>query len=249
MQMTMNIEKLNKQFESASIKELLTFVFNTFKDKVVLASSLGLEDQLLTYYSLDVAPSARIFVLDTGRLNQETYDVMDNTRKKYKFDYEVYYPNTRAVEELLRVKGPNSFYESIENRKQCCSIRKIEPLKRVLNTADAWITGLRKAQSVTREEMKLFEQDLAHNCIKINPLLKWSYTDVFNEIKKQDIPYNQLHDNGYPSIGCAPCTRAIKPGEDIRAGRWWWENPENKECGLHIVDGKLVSKKIQKDKG
>lgn len=247
----MNLDKLNNQFENKSLQDVLAFVFKTFKNKVVLASSLGLEDQLLTYYSINTDKKARVFVLDTGRLNQETYDVMDKTRKKYNFDYEVYYPDTSSVEQLLRTKGPNSFYESIENRKQCCSIRKTEPLKRVLKTADAWITGLRKAQSITREAMKLFETDIANNCIKINPLLKWSYTDVLNEIKRLNIPYNSLHDNGYPSIGCAPCTRAIKPGEDIRAGRWWWESPESKECGLHIVDGKLVRKnnKNKIDKG
>ena len=236
----MTITELNKQFESASLSELLAYVFDAYKDKVVLASSLGLEDQLLTHYCLQANPSARIFVLDTGRLNQETYDVMQRSRKKYAINYEVYYPDTHKIESLIRKKGPNSFYESIENRKECCSIRKTEPLKRVLQTADAWITGLRSAQSVTRQDMNLFEEDIVHKCIKINPLLKWSHQDVLDEIKRLEIPYNVLHDQGYPSIGCAPCTRAIQPGEDIRAGRWWWETPEHKECGLHIVDGKLV---------
>lgn len=236
----MDIKTLNQEFENSSLAEVLTFVFDTFNTKVVLASSLGLEDQLLTHYSMQVNKNARIFVLDTGRLNQETYDVMQKTRTKYNLNYEVYYPETHAVESLISKKGPNSFYESVENRKECCAIRKTEPLNRVLATVDAWITGLRKAQAITRADMALFEQDSQHNCIKINPLIKWSYSDVFEEIKRLNVPYNTLHDQGYPSVGCAPCTRAIKPGEDIRAGRWWWETPESKECGLHIVDGKIV---------
>ncbi len=238
----MDIKKLNQQFKESSLTEVLTFVFDAFKNNVVLASSLGLEDQLLTHYSMQVTKNARVFMIDTGRLNQETYNVMEKTRNKYKFNYEVYYPDTHSVETLLRKKGPNSFYESVKNRKECCAIRKTEPLNRLLASADAWITGVRNAQGVTRTDMALFEEDNAHNCIKINPLIKWSHNEVFAEIKRLKIPYNTLHDQGYPSIGCAPCTRAIKPGEDIRAGRWWWESPENKECGLHIVDGKIVSK-------
>ncbi|RAP30229.1 phosphoadenylyl-sulfate reductase [Candidatus Marinamargulisbacteria bacterium SCGC AG-414-C22] len=227
-------EELNTLFNQASPQEVLTYANDRFKTKLVLASSLGLEDQLLTSYLCQINPQARIFVLDTGRLNKETYDVMETTKQTYNMSYEVYQPNPQAIDVFIKTKGLDSFYESLANRKECCKIRKIDPLRRVLATADAWITGLRKEQSQNRQAMSLFEYDDAHELIKINPLIKWTYEDVFKEVKKQNIPYNVLHDKGYPSIGCEPCTRAIKPGEDFRAGRWWWENEDKKECGLHM---------------
>ena len=211
-------------------------------DKLLLASSLGAEDQVLTHILLMLAPNARIFVLDTGRLHPETYDVIDAVQKKYSMHYEILFPDAAKIEAMVKEKGINLFYESVDNRKQCCHIRKVEPLTRVLKTADAWITGLRKSQSSTRSDTPLSEWDETHNIQKYNPLANWSETDVWNYIHENNIPYNTLHDKGFPSIGCAPCTRAIQPGEDVRAGRWWWEQPENKECGIHIVDGKIVRK-------
>lgn len=239
----LNIDRLNEEFKEASIGEILEFCDQTFGNQLVLASSLGLEDQLLTVSLLNVNKKARIFVLETGRLNKETLDVMKATEETYKFSYEIYKPIKKDVIRLVKEKGEFSFYESIENRKECCDIRKVEPLKRVLKTAKAWITGLRKEQSLTRTDLNLFEFDNANQMVKINPLVNWSFEDVFAQVKKSNIPYNTLHDKGYPSIGCEPCTRAIQPGENQRAGRWWWENPDSKECGLHIVDGKLVRSK------
>ena len=233
MDIKKTIKVLNKQFSSADLSEVLTFLLEKYDKKVILASSLGLEDQVLTHSLLSLNKEARIFVLDTLRLNDETYDVLNETKKKYQFEYEIYYPNKRAVNKLIQEKGLNSFYESIANRKECCAIRKLEPLQRVLKTVDAWITGLRKDQSITRINMELFEYDEQHNILKVNPLINWSYDDVWEAINQYDIPYNKLHDKGYPSIGCDPCTRAIKLGEDLRAGRWWWEAADQKECGLH----------------
>lgn len=209
-----------------------------YGEDMVLASSLGAEDQVLTHMLLTVNPKARIFVLDTGRLHQETYDVMAMTMARYQMTYEVYFPEADAVETLLRAKGPNSFYESIENRKDCCRIRKVLPLKRALHGTRAWITGQRREQSQTRTELEEIEWDNAHHCIKLNPLADWTTDEVWDYIQTHDIPVNYLHKHGYPSIGCAPCTRAVKPGEDQRAGRWWWENPDGKECGLHVSEGR-----------
>jgi len=174
----------------------------------------------------------KIFTLDTGRLFQETYDVLDLTQKKYDVSIHAFFPQTAAVEKLITEKGPNSFYDSVENRKECCRIRKIEPLKRALSGASVWITGVRAEQSENRGAMKLVEWDEPHQVIKYNPLLSWTEKEVLDFIEVNKVPVNTLHKKGYPSIGCAPCTRAIMPGEDLRAGRWWWES-SSKECGLH----------------
>lgn len=227
------INQLNSEFRNATLIEVLAYVLDRFQDNVILASSLGLEDQILTHFVQRHSKKARIMVLDTLRLNQETYDLLKQMQEEYQVTYEIYYPNNDAVEALVSTKGTHSFYESIENRKECCHIRKIEPLTRVLKTVDAWITGLRKDQSVTRQDMALFEYDQTHKILKVNPLIHWDYETVRNVIKAEKIPYNALHDQGYPSIGCEPCTRAVKEGEDIRAGRWWWEAADQKECGLH----------------
>ena len=225
--------------------DLISEALSFFQDKLILASSLGAEDQVLTHMLVtalaksDYSGKARIFILDTGRLHSETYEVMAETAQKYHIEYDVYFPKTEAIEKMVRSKGINLFYESIENRRECCSIRKVEPLNRALSTADAWITGIRKEQSPTRESFQSVEWDDAHQMIKLNPLLNWTEEMVWDYIKTHDLPYNKLHDQGYPSIGCAPCTRAVKPGEDARSGRWWWESKDTKECGLHVVDGKL----------
>ena len=180
-------------------------------------------------------PKIKIFTLDTGRLNEETYEVMDQIRRKYGVRIESYFPDKEAVQKLEREKGFYSFRESVDNRKECCAIRKVEPLGRALKGLEAWITGLRRDQAVTRGKVQKIEADEAHaGLFKMNPLADWSEKDVWSYIKKNSVPYNRLHDQGYPSIGCAPCTRAIKPGEDIRAGRWWWESADHKECGIHL---------------
>ena len=240
--MTKPVAELNTALASLSLTEAVAAVLREFGPKVTLASSLGLEDQVLTHFLIKADPNAKIFVLDTGRLNPETYDVMDATQKKYSFKYAVMFPDTKAVEEMVNQKGINLFYESVENRKACCYVRKVEPLKRALTGYDAWMTGLRREQSVTRRDLQFAEWDEAHNMVKLNLLAATTEAQLWDLVKQFDIPVNALHEQGFPSIGCAPCTRAISPGEDIRAGRWWWEAPESKECGLHVVDGKLVRK-------
>ena len=226
------VEKLNKELENKSTQEVVEFFFKNF-EKVALSSSLAAEDQVLTDLMLKENKNATIFTLDTGRLHPETYDVMDATNLKYGVKIDVFFPLNEKVQELYQTQGINGHYESIENRKNCCNIRKIEPLKRALRGLDVWITGLRAAQSATRVDMPLVEWDENFKVIKVNPLINWSEENVWDYIKTNKVPYNKLHDKGFPSIGCAPCTRAIKDGEDIRAGRWWWEDPSHKECGLH----------------
>jgi phosphoadenosine phosphosulfate reductase len=238
-----NIEKIQAEIKGKSTEEVLTYFINGYGKDLILASSLGAEDQVLTDLLIKIDPKSRIFVLDTGRLNQETYNVMAETKEKYGISYEVCFPNQSDVENLLGKKGPNSMYESIDNRKECCNIRKVAPLRKKLQQSKGWITGLRREQSVTRTDLTIVEWDDAHQIIKINPLAAWSENEVWAYIKENNVPYNALHDQGYPSIGCSACTRAVKPGEDARSGRWWWENPDDKECGLHVVDGKLVRKK------
>ncbi len=230
---TTQIEELNQKLTGKSPKEVIALFLDEYGDNVALSSSMGAEDQVLTDMIMRINSKARIFTLDTGRLFPETYDLIDRTNKKYNTKIEVLFPDYKQVEEMVNSKGINLFYESIENRKLCCGIRKIEPLKRVFSTLDAWICGLRAGQSVTRQSVNIVEWDTNNNLIKVNPLARWSESDVWDYIKEHKVPYNPLHDKGYPSIGCLPCTRAIEPWEDVRAGRWWWENPESKECGLH----------------
>lgn len=230
-----DIDTLNAQFEMQPPQALLQWAVEQFGDRVALACSFGAEDVALVDMLVKIAPEPRIFVLDTGRLHQETYDVMERCRQRYHIEFEVYFPQTALVEQLLRTKGANSFYLSVENRKECCHIRKVEPLGRALQGLQAWITGLRRQQAVTRASIPKIEVDSAHGGIlKLNPLADWSEAQVWDYIRAHHVPYNVLHDRGFPSIGCVPCTRAIQPGEDIRAGRWWWETPEQKECGLHV---------------
>ena len=212
----------------------MQYFLNEYKGRIAFASSLGAEDQVLTHMIREIAPDAKIFTLDTGRMFQETYDLIDRTNARYKMKMEIYFPDYKQVENMVNEKGMNLFYESVENRKLCCHIRKIEPLHRALEGSDIWITGLRKEQSVTRNNNNLLELDENnHGRLKLNPLINWSEDEVWDFINKHKVPYNTLHDQGFPSIGCLPCTRAVQPGEDVRAGRWWWEMPEHKECGLH----------------
>ena len=225
-------KKLNEELKNKTASEVIGYFVDNFKN-VALSSSLGVEDQVLTDLLLKKDKNANIFTLDTGRLHPETYDVMDATNLKYQIKINVFFPQNNLVQELYKTQGVNGHYESIDNRKNCCNIRKIEPLKRALKDVEVWITGLRASQSVTRIDMPLVEYDTAFDVIKVNPLISWSESDVWDYVKENSVPTNKLHKMGFPSIGCAPCTRAIKEGEDIRAGRWWWENPEHKECGLH----------------
>ena len=236
------IEKHIKAAEGKSAQEILKYLAGEFKGSVTVASSFGAEDMVLIDMCAKLKLQMEIFTLDTGRLPQETYDVMDEAVKKYGLRFSVFAPAAEKLEELESAKGPNSFYESMENRKECCAIRKIAPLKRALSGKDCWITGLRREQALTRGSLEAIEWDEGNNMIKANPLALWSEKQVWDYIKENNVPYNKLHDKGYPSIGCAPCTRAVKPGEDVRAGRWWWETPEHKECGLHLQNGKLVRK-------
>lgn len=206
----------------------------------VFASSLAAEDMVLTDLILRRKLNILIFSLETGRLHKETLSMLDRIKETYGYEVKLYKPESDAVDNYVQQHGLNASYDSVEMRKECCRIRKVEPLNRALLGNKAWITGQRRAQSATRAELAVQEDDVAHAMQKVNPLTDWSEDDVWHYIRSNNVPYNPLHDKGYPSIGCEPCTRAIQPGEDVRAGRWWWENPESKECGLHVVDGKLV---------
>jgi len=226
------VNTLLEKTKEFSIKETLAFLANEYQGKVVFSTSFGQEDQVITALIAKDDLPITIFTLDTGRLFQETYDVFHKTLKKYKKEIKVYFPEASAVENLLETKGPNSFYDSVENRKECCFIRKVAPLTKALKGNSIWITGLRAEQSENRNSLDLFEYDAHFDIIKFNPLLKWTLEDVQKYIDDNNVPQNGLHKQGFVSIGCAPCTRAIAEGEGIRAGRWWWES-SHKECGLH----------------
>ncbi|HAV35618.1 MAG TPA: phosphoadenylyl-sulfate reductase [Massilia sp.] len=206
----------------------------------VFASSLAAEDMVLTDLILKNKLPIGIFSLETGRLHQETLAVLEQVKAHYGYEIALFRPQIEAVDAYVAANGLNAFYDSVEMRRECCRVRKVEPLGRALLGNKAWITGQRRAQSATRSDLRVEEDDPAHFMTKFNPLADWSEEEVWEYIRTNNVPYNALHDRGYPSIGCEPCTRAIQPGEDVRAGRWWWENPESKECGLHVVDGKLI---------
>lgn len=228
------VQEYNERFSDESPIKVLEFFLKEYAGKIAFASSLGAEDQVLTHMILSIDPLVKIFTLDTGRLFPETYDLIDQTNSRFKFKMGVYFPSAKKIEKMVGEKGINLFYESVENRKLCCYNRKIEPLHRALEGNKMWITGLRRDQSITRSENELVEFDENnHGLIKLNPLINWSEEMVWNYIEEYNIPYNKLHNEGFPSIGCQPCTRAIEKDDDVRAGRWWWEHPEHKECGLH----------------
>lgn len=225
--------KYNEKFSGKPAEEILSFFLSEFKGRVAFSTSLGSEDQVLTDMITAIDRSVKIFTLDTGRHFQETYDILDLTEKKYGISILTFFPEAAAVEQMVREKGINLFYESAENRKLCCHIRKTEPLKRALQGMMVWISGLRSEQSITRKDLSVVEWDASNQLIKVNPLMEWTEKQVWEYIRQKKVPYNVLHDKGYPSIGCQPCTRAILPGEHIRSGRWWWELAEYKECGIH----------------
>ena len=232
MSQLQNLSDIESQLASLSAEEGLKLVADLFPGKVVFSTSLGQEDQVITQLIASQNLPIQIFSLDTGRLFPETLELLSRTESKYKTRIKVYYPETASVEKLVEDIGINGFYESVENRKSCCFVRKVEPLKRALAGNAVWVTGLRAEQSANRSEMKRIEWDEANQIIKYNPLLDWTFGQMISYIEEQKIPYNPLHNQGFISIGCAPCTRAILPGEDARAGRWWWEDSK-KECGLH----------------
>lgn len=229
----MNITDLNKKIHELSLIDSLKAIAEEFPGKIVFTTSFGIEDQVITDMIFANDIDIKIVSLDTGRLFEQTYKVFNATRDKYKKEIEIFYPKTEDIQKLLSTKGPYSFYNSIENRKECCNIRKVEPLKRALGGHKCWITGIRAEQSTGRTKMEMLEEDHGYGLLKVNPIYDWTLEDVMNYLKEKNVPYNSLHDQGFISIGCAPCTRAINPGDDFRAGRWWWEDNSGKECGLH----------------
>jgi len=234
--MTEKSEVAAEAVEARSAEEVLTWALGRFGPRIALASSFGAEDMVLIDMLARLAGRPRVFTLDTGRrLPAETYELMDEVRERYGLEIEVYFPQAAAVEAMVRERGVNLFYRSVADRKRCCAVRKVEPLGRALAGLDAWITGLRREQAPTRTRVAKVEVDAEHGGIaKVNPLADWSWERVWAYLWAHDVPHNALHDRGYPSIGCAPCTRAVKPGEDARAGRWWWEEDRSAtECGLH----------------
>ena len=227
----MNTKLVN--MEHLSVVEVLQKIATEYGNRAAFSTSLSWEDQVITHHIFSNDLPIRVFTLDTGRLFPETYGVFNRTLDRYKKKIEVFSPKHEGVEKMVTEKGPLSFYVSLENRKECCFIRKVEPLNRALANVDCWITGLRAEHSENRKDMSMTEIDDQRNMVKVHPIFNWSFEQVKNEIKEFNIPYNSLHDKGFVSIGCQPCTRAVKEGEDFRAGRWWWENSDKKECGLH----------------
>ena len=227
------IDQWNNDLQDKNPMGVIAYFLDYFGDRIVLSTSLGLEDQVITEMVLRQKRDTEVFTLDTGRLFPETYDLIARTNKFFGIRMKIYFPDPEKVEEMVASHGINLFYDSVENRKICCGIRKVAQLPRAFQGKEAWICGLRKDQSVSRFFSKLVEWDANNGLIKINPLIRWTIKDVWDYIKSHNIPYNLLHDRGFPSIGCEPCTRAIEPGEDVRAGRWWWESDLGKECGLH----------------
>jgi phosphoadenosine phosphosulfate reductase len=228
------VSELLTELKGKEIAEQLRILANRFPNEVVFSTSFGLEDQAITYMIASNKLPVKVFTLDTGRIFPETYTTWSRTVEKYGVTIFAYYPDAVGIQEFVSEKGPNSFYESVDNRKQCCHIRKVEPLQRALKGNKIWITGIRAEQSNDRHDMPMIEWDEVNQIIKFHPLLSWTWGQVKQYVSRNDVPYNPLHDKGFVSIGCAPCTRAIKPGEDFRAGRWWWEDNSKKECGLHV---------------
>ncbi|MYE61521.1 MAG: phosphoadenylyl-sulfate reductase [Candidatus Dadabacteria bacterium] len=230
-----DVKNLNHEFERSSPEDILAWASANLDRSVALATSFQVQGMVLVDMFAKANPEAIIFTLDTGRLQSHTYDVMDKTREKYNINIEVLFPDTAEVEEMVISHGVNLFYKSVENRRLCCQVRKTNPLNGYLKNLDAWITSIRADQTEQRAESSKFEIDYLHGkMLKINPILDWTADQVWDYVRKNDVPYNKLHDMGYPSIGCAPCTRAVEEGEDPRAGRWWWEQGSDKECGIHF---------------
>lgn len=229
-----NLKIYSEEIMGLSAEEIVVWAIKTFKpDKIVLASSFSAEDQVLTNMLLNANRNGRIFTLDTGRNFQETYDVWQKSIEYWKVNYEIGAPESDDLQDLYNRGGPNLFYNGVDNRKYCCTVRKAKPLQKILSTVDGWIVGLRSEQSITRSGLLPIEWDSAHNIYRISPLYNWSEAQVFSYILEHKLPLSELYGKGFRSIGCEPCSRAIEPNDDIRSGRWWWEEPEHKECGIH----------------
>ncbi|MFC5284936.1 phosphoadenylyl-sulfate reductase [Pedobacter alpinus] len=229
----MNIEEIKQAIKSLSPQEVLAYLAHKFEGEIIFSTSFGWEDQVISDMIFSQNLPIKVFTLETGRLFTETYYTWNRTLEKYGKEIHAFYPDKEKLEAMVTKKGPSSFYESVENRKECCGIRKVEPLNRALLGNKIWITGIRADQSANREDMDWVEWDEAHQLVKVHPIFNFSLDDVKAFVKEKNVPYNPLHDKGFPSIGCQPCTRAVQAGEDFRAGRWWWEEASKKECGLH----------------
>lgn len=232
------IQKISTLINSTEIVENLKNIAAAYPGQVVFSTSFSWEDQAISHFIFEHNIDIQVFTLDTGRMFPETYSTWSRTLEKYSLPITAYYPDALSLQDFVEQKGPNSFYESVDNRKQCCHIRKVEPLQRALKNKKVWITGIRAEHSPNRNDMQHLEWDGGNGVVKYHPLLNWNTKEVTDFIDKNNIPYNPLHDKGFVSIGCAPCTRAIRPGEDFRAGRWWWEDASKKECGLHVHEVK-----------
>lgn len=229
------IKSLNEEFSNKTPRNILEWCIKELNQNIALATSFQAQGMVLVDMLMRIDNNARIFTVDTGRLNQQTYDVLDVVRSKYNNKIEVLFPDRNEVEDMVNEHGINLFYKRVENRLMCCQIRKVNPLNNFLKTVDGWITSIRSEQTAARAEAEKFELDTLHgNILKVNPIVDWSEEMVWDYINKNKVPYNKLHDIGYPSIGCEPCTRAVKEGEDPRSGRWWWETDSAKECGIHF---------------
>lgn len=237
------VEQVRRGVEGKSLEESLRYLADTFGKQAAFSTSFGMEDQVISHAIFSSHLPIRVFTLETGRHFPETHLLWQRTVERYGVHIEAFAPQAEAVEALMSKQGPYSFQMGVEARKACCQIRKVEPLGRALKGVAVWVTGIRSAQSVTRADMSPVEYDSAHGVVKFHPLLKWSLEDLEKAVAQGNIPIHDLHAKGYPSIGCQPCTRAVGPGEDLRSGRWWWEAPAQKECGLHVVDGRLVRAK------
>ena len=234
----MEIDELKTKLTGKTPVEQLEILSRTFAGKIIFTTSFGLEDQAITHMIFDNGIPVEVATLDTGRLFSQTYKVFNETFKKYNKEIHTFFPDNEAVEKMVTEKGPFSFYQSKENRLECCSLRKVIPLTRALKGKECWISGIRADQSENRQNLDWIEYDSNKKIFKFYPLFNWSFEEVQTFVKENNIPYNILHDQGFVSIGCEPCTRAVKPGEDFRSGRWWWENGSEKECGLHITKDK-----------
>jgi phosphoadenosine phosphosulfate reductase len=234
MQKSMKLKELNEYLSGGSIEEKLASLTTIFPGSVIFTTSLGIEDQVISHMIFKNDLNIKVVTLDTGRLFPQTYDVLSNTIIRYNKKIDVYFPEYEDIEKMVTEKGPLSFYKSVENRKECCRLRKVVPLNRALKGMECWISGIRSDQSDNRNQLDWLEYDEDKKFYKFYPLFNWSFDEVTRFVKENNVPYNTLHDKGYVSIGCEPCTRAIKPGEDFRSGRWWWENDGPKECGLHV---------------
>jgi phosphoadenosine phosphosulfate reductase len=234
------LEDIKHEINGLQPVEALALLADRFPGEIVFSTSFGWEDQVITHMIFTNNLPIRIFTLETGRLFPETYYVWNRTMEMYEKPIHAYYPNNELLEKMVNAKGPSSFYESVENRKECCGIRKVEPLGRALAGNQCWVTGIRAEQSANRQFMGNLEWDEQHNLIKFHPIYDWTLEQVKEYIRIHNVPYNTLHDRGFPSIGCQPCTRAVQPGEDFRAGRWWWEDQSKKECGLHEVSKGII---------